>query len=116
MHTAVSESDLDHLDKWLRSKHGDLTASWSRIFPAHPARVALPDSERCPPKAEVVSSNLAGSANYFKGLTMLADLPMAAGEALGKQRTISGSSGRVWPPRGSTLNLLAAPPALVRAR
>src|SRR2546430_6877035 len=65
MHTAVSESDLDHLGKWLRSKHGDLTASWSRIFPAHPARVALPDSERCPPKAEVEGSNPFGSATKF---------------------------------------------------
>ena len=36
--------------------------------PAHPAGVALPDKERCPPKAEVVSANLVGSANYFNGL------------------------------------------------
>src|SRR5580704_3464104 len=35
------------------------------FFQANPAGVALPDRERCPPKAEVVSSNLAGSANHI---------------------------------------------------
>jgi hypothetical protein len=34
-------------------------------------RCVAADEERCPPKAEVVSSNLAGSANYFNYLANL---------------------------------------------
>ena len=53
-------------------EHRDLASSWAVYSPAHPAGVALPDKERCPPKAEVVSSNLAGFANIFNDLRDLA--------------------------------------------
>jgi hypothetical protein len=66
-------------------EHRDLASSWAVYSPAHPAGVALPDKERCPPKAEVVSSNLAGSANFFNKIAYAACLSIRAGEALGKQ-------------------------------
>ena len=68
MHTAFSESDLDHLDEWLRSRMRRPHRKLEPYFQPHPAEVALPDRERCPPKAEVVSSNLAGFAMYFNNL------------------------------------------------
>ena len=82
---------------------GDLTASRSHTFPVH---LALLDRERCPPKAEVVSSNLAGSANHFNDLPSAAGLSAADGEALGKHR------GRF---RGVQLSS-GSRPALPRAR
>src|SRR5260370_25218867 len=58
--------------------------TWSPVR-RHAPRAKRP-IERCPPKAEVVSSNLAGSANLFSKLAQITFSSPPIGEALGKQR------------------------------